>query len=104
MLWHDTRLNSCVLGLGVYVWGKDWIQAKTQAECYDYLFEAAVRMHGMGIDASRPPPPMLAAAGFVGTADGNRPAPDANGSTANGASSAVQCPVVFPVVFRPHGL
>eukprot|EP00877_Chromochloris_zofingiensis_P003346 jgi/Chrzof1/13011/Cz07g16110.t1 len=72
---------------GVYVWGKDWIQAKTQAECYDYLFEAAVRMHGMGIDASRPPPPMLAAAGFVGTADGNRPAPDANGSTANGAAN-----------------
>ena len=29
---------------GVYVWGKDWIQAKTQAECYDYLFDAAVRM------------------------------------------------------------
>lgn len=33
---------------GVYVWGVDWVQAKTQAECYDYLFEAAVRMHGMG--------------------------------------------------------
>ena len=95
---------------GVYVWGKDWIQAKTQvgcsscseyahycsnidpstsrakqkaswdmaaggvavvsslcharchdrlpclqAECYDYLFEAAVRMRGLGIDASLPP-------------------------------------------------
>lgn len=45
---------------GVYVWGKDWIAAKTQAECYDYLFEAAVRMRGLGIDAARPsaPPPL----------------------------------------------
>jgi methylthioribulose-1-phosphate dehydratase len=30
---------------GVYVWGRDWKQAKTQAECYDYLFRAAVEMH-----------------------------------------------------------
>jgi methylthioribulose-1-phosphate dehydratase len=35
---------------GVYVWGKDWKQAKTQAECYDYLFEAAGRMKQLGID------------------------------------------------------
>ena len=42
---------------GVYVWGKDWVQAKTQAECYDYLFEAALRMHALGIDAARPPAP-----------------------------------------------
>jgi methylthioribulose 1-phosphate dehydratase/enolase-phosphatase E1 len=42
---------------GVYVWGKDWIQAKTQAECYDYLFEAALKMRAIGIDASRPPAP-----------------------------------------------
>lgn len=34
---------------GVYVWGRDWIQAKTQAECYDYLFRAAVEMRRMGI-------------------------------------------------------
>lgn len=40
---------------GVYVWGKTWIEAKTQAECYDYLFGIAVRMHGMGIDAARAP-------------------------------------------------
>ena len=33
---------------GVYVWGDDWIQAKTHAECYDYLFEAAVRMKQLG--------------------------------------------------------
>jgi methylthioribulose-1-phosphate dehydratase len=34
---------------GIYVWGKDWKQAKTQAECYDYLFEAACRMKQLGI-------------------------------------------------------
>lgn len=40
---------------GVYVWGKDWIQAKTHAECYDYLFGAAVRMKELGVDPERPP-------------------------------------------------
>ena len=34
---------------GVYVWGKDWMQAKTQAECYDYLFRAAAEMRRFGI-------------------------------------------------------
>lgn len=34
---------------GVYVWGKNWQQAKTQAECYDYLFEAAGRMKQLGL-------------------------------------------------------
>lgn len=34
---------------GVYVWGKDWIDAKTMCECYDYLFEMAVSMKSMGI-------------------------------------------------------
>lgn len=37
---------------GVYVWGRDWVQAKTQAECYHYLFEAAVRMRALGLDAA----------------------------------------------------
>lgn len=37
---------------GVYVWGRDWVHAKTQAECYHYLFEAAVRMAQLGVDAS----------------------------------------------------
>ena len=36
---------------GVYIWGKDWMQAKTHAECYHYLFEAAIRMRELGLDA-----------------------------------------------------
>lgn len=35
---------------GVYIWGADWEKAKTQAECYHYLFEAAVRMRALGLD------------------------------------------------------
>jgi methylthioribulose-1-phosphate dehydratase len=45
-----------VRGHGVYVWGRDWIQAKTQAECYDYLFEAAVKMKQLGVDPSKARP------------------------------------------------
>jgi methylthioribulose-1-phosphate dehydratase len=40
---------------GVYVWGRDWVQAKTHAECYDYLFGAAIRMKELGIDPSIKP-------------------------------------------------
>eukprot|EP00735_Rhodelphis_limneticus_P015523 TRINITY_DN9811_c0_g1::TRINITY_DN9811_c0_g1_i1::g.4898::m.4898 TRINITY_DN9811_c0_g1::TRINITY_DN9811_c0_g1_i1::g.4898 ORF type:complete len:264 (+),score=12.46,sp/Q54NY7/MTNB_DICDI/59.13/1e-76,Aldolase_II/PF00596.16/3.4e-42 TRINITY_DN9811_c0_g1_i1:69-794(+) len=29
---------------GVYVWGRDWAHAKTQCECYDYLFQCYVEM------------------------------------------------------------
>jgi methylthioribulose-1-phosphate dehydratase len=36
---------------GVYVWGRDWSQAKTQAECYDYLFRAAAELRRHGIPA-----------------------------------------------------
>lgn len=42
-----------VRGHGVYIWGKDWVQAKTQAECYDYLFEAAVRLRQLGMDSTQ---------------------------------------------------
>lgn len=38
-----------VAGHGVYVWGKDWISAKTQAECLDYLFRAVVEAHRVGL-------------------------------------------------------
>jgi methylthioribulose-1-phosphate dehydratase len=37
---------------GVYIWGRDWSHAKAQAECYHYLFEAALRMRSLGFDAS----------------------------------------------------
>jgi len=40
---------------GVYIWGKTWMQAKTQAECYDYLFDIACRMNQAGIDYTHGP-------------------------------------------------
>lgn len=39
---------------GIYVWGDSWISAKTQAECYHYLFEAAIKLHQLGIDWASP--------------------------------------------------
>jgi 2,3-diketo-5-methylthio-1-phosphopentane phosphatase len=39
----------------VYVWGDSWESAKTQAECYHYLFEAAVRMREIKLDPSAVP-------------------------------------------------
>jgi len=39
---------------GIYVWGDNWIQAKTQAECYHYLFDAAIKMRQMGLDPEHP--------------------------------------------------
>lgn len=41
-----------VAGHGVYVWGRDWVQAKTQAECLDFLMRAAVESHRLGLDPS----------------------------------------------------
>lgn len=34
---------------GFYAWGRDWVQAKTQAECYDYLFRAAAELRKLGL-------------------------------------------------------
>lgn len=45
-----------VAGHGVYVWGDDWVKAKTQAECYDYLFRALVESHRMGLPIAGPNP------------------------------------------------
>jgi methylthioribulose-1-phosphate dehydratase len=39
---------------GVYIWGRTWQRAKTQAECYDYLFRAAAEMVRLGIPTAAP--------------------------------------------------
>lgn len=41
-----------VRGHGVYIWGRDWVHTKSQAECYDYLFAASVLLREHGIDAA----------------------------------------------------
>jgi methylthioribulose-1-phosphate dehydratase len=38
-----------VAGHGLYVWGHSWIEAKTQAECLDYLMRAVVEAHRIGL-------------------------------------------------------
>ena len=53
---------------GIYVWGRDWVHAKTQAECYDYLFEAALRMRALGVSPSRAPGPSPLANGHAALA------------------------------------
>jgi ribulose-5-phosphate 4-epimerase/fuculose-1-phosphate aldolase len=37
---------------GVYIWGRDWAQAKTHAECYHYLFDAVVQMARLGVGSA----------------------------------------------------
>lgn len=39
---------------GVFICGESWISTKTQAECYHYLFDAAIKLHPLGIDWSTP--------------------------------------------------
>ncbi|KAF3109118.1 Methylthioribulose-1-phosphate dehydratase [Orbilia oligospora] len=43
---------------GVYVWGDTVWKAKTQAECYDYLFQLAVEMTKLGLDPAGPIDPL----------------------------------------------
>jgi methylthioribulose-1-phosphate dehydratase len=38
-----------VAGHGMYVWGRDWVRAKTQAECLDWLCRAVVESHRLGL-------------------------------------------------------
>ena len=35
---------------GIYVWGKDWKEAKAQCECIDYLCQLSVEMKKIGLD------------------------------------------------------
>ncbi|CAG9461068.1 unnamed protein product [Pedinophyceae sp. YPF-701] len=53
---------------GVYVWGPDWVKAKTQAECYDYLFQAALEMRKLGVDASVAPKQLVDPDGVIARA------------------------------------
>lgn len=37
---------------GIYVWGNSWEKAKAMTECYDYLFDIAVKMKQFGLNPS----------------------------------------------------
>ncbi|KAF8694071.1 hypothetical protein HU200_038526 [Digitaria exilis] len=39
---------------GIFVWGDSWISAKTQAESYHYLLDAAIKLCQLGIDWTTP--------------------------------------------------
>jgi methylthioribulose-1-phosphate dehydratase len=43
-----------VAGHGIYVWGRSWIEAKTQAECLDWLARAVVEGHRLGLEGAKP--------------------------------------------------
>jgi len=42
---------------GVYVWGPTWERCKGMMECFDYLFEIAVKMKQVGLDPTQGPTP-----------------------------------------------
>jgi len=54
---NDYPLSNAVLVRrhGVYVWGASWQSAKTMCECYDYLFELAVKMKQLGLNPEERP-------------------------------------------------
>ncbi|XP_040986327.1 probable bifunctional methylthioribulose-1-phosphate dehydratase/enolase-phosphatase E1 isoform X2 [Juglans microcarpa x Juglans regia] len=71
---------------GIYIWGDSWISAKTQAECYHYLFDAAIKLHQLGLDWSTPNHgPILNVKGYLG----------------NGASASIP---VKAVADETHGI
>ncbi|EME29887.1 methylthioribulose-1-phosphate dehydratase [Galdieria sulphuraria] len=48
MLKYPSTFAVLVERHGVYVWGKDWKEAKTHAECYDYLFQVVIELRKLG--------------------------------------------------------
>ena len=82
---------------GVYVWGDNWIHAKTQFECYEYLFEAAVRMHALGINpkAAPAPPPLVSSQNGILTRTTNNKSNDTvSNHPPTGSSSVPSCIVL----------
>lgn len=55
MIEHPEACAVIVRRHGVYVWGEDWQKCKTMTECYDYLFEIAVKMWSVGLDPAKVP-------------------------------------------------
>ena len=70
---------------GVYVWGDTWEAAKTQAECYHYLFDASVRMRGIGINPAEVPKRITSGIG-ADTSYGTAGARDSTTATAAASS------------------
>ncbi|KAJ6257809.1 Methylthioribulose-1-phosphate dehydratase [Drechslerella dactyloides] len=54
---HTHHINTDTNG-SRYVWGDTVWKAKTQAECYDYLFQLAVEMAKLGLDPAGPIEPV----------------------------------------------
>ncbi|CAI9088677.1 OLC1v1023080C1 [Oldenlandia corymbosa var. corymbosa] len=81
---------------GIYVWGDNWISAKTQAECYHYLFDAAIKLHQLGMDWSTPTHgPIQSANGVLGNVrDAYRPTKATKIASENGTEPLKRCIVL----------
>lgn len=66
-----------------------------QAECYHYLFEAALRLHQLGIDPADPKHGPIRARGSVQAVAQNDAGPDGSGKVFQVSCSAVQCIISF---------
>jgi methylthioribulose-1-phosphate dehydratase len=103
---------------GVYIWGDTWEAAKTQAECYHYLFEAAGAMRALGLDPGAVPTGAATGVGaaraygsgrerdssYAGLASGGgvAPAPASSSGGGGGGSASASGGLSTPV--RPEAL